>query len=196
MRTRSCRKPDIFDAMILPVFLLVVIWLYQWLYPPIFSWPLWTQQPGDYVAWVHRLTAFPHIAWPIFYSATLSMLAVRLRGPRAPLRRLTCQPGAVASLTAFTYGASQDLAYYPIRDLVYLDPSQILEMYREPDPRWVHDLFGPTNQGIGYAVLAAWIILILGGRWRPEPGWIDRLGIALGSAWIVRSLADSIGSHW
>jgi hypothetical protein len=30
-----------------------------------------------------------------------------------------------------------------------------------------------------------WSILVLSGRWHPEPGWIDRVGRALGMFWIL-----------
>jgi hypothetical protein len=35
------------------------------------------------------------------------------------------------------------------------------------------------------AVAGAWLVLALAGWWRPEPGWIDRLGRVLGFLWIV-----------
>ncbi len=33
---------------------------------------------------------------------------------------------------------------------------------------------------IGAVVLASWVVLLVGGRRRREPGWIDRGGIAVG----------------
>ena len=38
---------------------------------------------------------------------------------------------------------------------------------------------------IGCAVLVAWTIQAIGGRWRPEPSWIDRAGRLLGAFWIM-----------
>ena len=35
------------------------------------------------------------------------------------------------------------------------------------------------------AVGAAWLLLVVSGRWRAEPVWIDRLGRALGIFWIA-----------
>jgi hypothetical protein len=40
------------------------------------------------------------------------------------------------------------------------------------------DLYSP-------AVAGAWLALVLSGRWRPEPDWIDRAGRAFGVCWIV-----------
>ena len=38
-------------------------------------------------------------------------------------------------------------------------------------------------------VALAWLIMALGGWWRPERSWIDRLGEVLGASWIVMMLA-------
>jgi hypothetical protein len=37
----------------------------------------------------------------------------------------------------------------------------------------------------GFGVVVAWITLVLVGRWRPEPTWLDRLGRAVGIVWIL-----------
>jgi hypothetical protein len=37
----------------------------------------------------------------------------------------------------------------------------------------------------GFAVMAGWLTLALGGRWKNEAGWIDRMGRALGGCWIA-----------
>ena len=38
---------------------------------------------------------------------------------------------------------------------------------------------------IGPAVAVTWFLLWLGGGWRAEPGWIDRLGRLLGIFWVA-----------
>jgi hypothetical protein len=43
---------------------------------------------------------------------------------------------------------------------------------------------GTSAQAAGLAVLISWLILQLGGRWRSEASWVDRLGRAIGVAWI------------
>ena len=48
----------------------------------------------------------------------------------------------------------------------------------------------------GPAVAGCWIALALGGRWRPEPAWDDRLGRALGAAWIAVALASYGFTAW
>jgi len=42
---------------------------------------------------------------------------------------------------------------------------------------------------IGSAVAVSWLILWLGGWWRAEPSWIDRLGRLLGVFWVVFGVA-------
>jgi hypothetical protein len=37
----------------------------------------------------------------------------------------------------------------------------------------------------GWAAAVSWFTLVLTGRWRPEPSWVDRWGRALGCSWII-----------
>jgi hypothetical protein len=41
---------------------------------------------------------------------------------------------------------------------------------------------------VGIAVTAAWVNLAVCDRWKPEAGWIDRLGRAVGVCWIAITL--------
>ncbi len=42
-----------------------------------------------------------------------------------------------------------------------------------------------------------WLLLVLGRRWRPEPGWIDRAGRLLGWSWIVWMISDTpLSCYW
>ena len=51
---------------------------------------------------------------------------------------------------------------------------------------------GPTRgtafDHIGFAVAGAWFALLLSGRRRPEPTWLDRLGRAIGWLWLGLSV--------
>jgi hypothetical protein len=38
---------------------------------------------------------------------------------------------------------------------------------------------------VGFAILGGWVALVLSGRWRPEPSWIDRAGRIIGVTWIA-----------
>ena len=49
-----------------------------------------------------------------------------------------------------------------------------------------------TSDRVGLVVAGAWLILALSGRWRADPGWIDRLGCALGACWVGWLLVELI----
>jgi hypothetical protein len=52
-------------------------------------------------------------------------------------------------------------------------------------------LYGPIVDGsiqTGAAVFWCWVTMALGGRWRGESGWVDRLGRLIGVAWITFAL--------
>lgn len=42
----------------------------------------------------------------------------------------------------------------------------------------------PTPTAIGLLILSTWNLVAIGGRWKPEPTWIDRTGRTLGLCWI------------
>lgn len=45
---------------------------------------------------------------------------------------------------------------------------------------------------VSLAILALWVVLALGRRWHAEPHWRDRLGRALGAAWIGYWFLDEV----
>lgn len=52
-----------------------------------------------------------------------------------------------------------------------------------PD-QYVGKLLFPTSL-VGAAIFWSWLTLLFMGVWNPDPGWRDRLGRAMGVAWIV-----------
>lgn len=96
--------------------------------------------------------------------AAPTLLVMRLRRPRPPLRGLAGQPGfaaCVAVCSALVVAAG--LALY-----------------------WIDLLSPPALMALpGLAVAFAWLALALAGRWRPEPGWIDPAGRGVGWLWIA-----------
>ena len=115
--------------------------------------------------------------------AALTVLALRLRSPRPPLRRLARQPGAVACSGVVGQLIVHDILRYPafIKDWDS-DFAGWLE-------RWEWMLFHTdyfNHQSCTAAVVPVlWLLLLAGGRWRPEPGWIDRAGRLVGWSWIA-----------
>jgi len=47
------------------------------------------------------------------------------------------------------------------------------------------DKFAEVPSDIGCAIVAAWTIQAMSGRWRPSRDWNDRLGRILGYFWIA-----------
>ena len=136
-------------------------------------------------------TPFPGIgrlAWqglagslPVATTAMAGLAAVRLRRPRPPLRRLARQPGAMACVAVLIAAAPVALAP-PMAYLFNLARGR-------PTPPIPIDEVGPLlaislTPACSFAVATAWTTLALNRRWRPEPGWIDRAGRALGVYWL------------
>lgn len=140
----------------------------------------------------------PHVLrWflPCVVAWTLATLGLRLLPPRPSLRRLTCQPGAVAcGAVAFTlaWKLLGHLASYAVILLqgqtwrgADFDPrlgSAFPEFTRQA-LRHVISSSAPVSAAC--AITTGWALLIVGRRWRPEASWIDRTGVALGVLWLV-----------
>ncbi len=123
---------------------------------------------------------------------SLAMLWIRLRRPRPNLSRLSRQPGFGATLPA---AGSFAVVMGPVTCLLLL---RALPTFQEPS--WYHPsaaLFFRCayNLRLPYlmcgAVIGSWSVASLTGRWEPEPGWIDRIGTALGVGWILLLLVQS-----
>ncbi len=109
----------------------------------------------------------------VLTSLTVSVLAIRLRRPRPPLRRLGRQPGFGACLAA-TIGLG-------VIGIFLTVPGPNAYSRLPPGLR-VNTVAFPC---IGAAVGASWAVMAVGGRWRPCPSWIDRAGRAIGVLWII-----------
>lgn len=110
------------------------------------------------------------------YAAVLmpALLIIRLRRPRPPLRKLFRQPGAAASAAgtaALAIGGMILLAGWLCNSGHYV-------------PGGTH-AWRLILLRVPVAVLAAWGLLAISGRWRPEPTWIDRAGRLVGGFWIT-----------
>lgn len=112
---------------------------------------------------------------------TLCLTLMRLRHPRPRRRRLMRQPGWIA---CFSGGIAGLVAHGIDRFNELAD--QLLRRYLTTQSPMIYlietDL--PTYLA-GTAVLISWLILALGGRWRGEPTWIDRVGRIAGIGWLV-----------
>lgn len=119
---------------------------------------------------------------PIVAAWCVALIVLRWIGPRPRWRRLAREPGLVAccasTLSLVVLGGHGIIYALGLRYQTLID--------------FIDDPVGLglilSTMIIGMAVLAAWMTLLLGGRWRAEPTWIDRLGRAIGVYWIVVGL--------
>ena len=113
---------------------------------------------------------------------TVAAFLMRLRQPRPPLRRLVLQPG-MAACGAVTLW----LGFKTLLLVLMLGVPQQRSLVRAymGDGALIASWAAP-------AVAGAWLVLLLSGRWRPDRGWIDRLGRAIGASWLVLEVLNSI----
>jgi hypothetical protein len=119
---------------------------------------------------------------PVTGLLTLSLLPLRLMSPRPRRRRLARQPGFTATCAAsiaFVF-VGVGLARV-VADMSYPRSTGLAEIV---------ELWGTLLAGV--AVLVSWVCLLISGRWRAEPSWIDRLGRAMGVFWIAQAIAMTL----
>jgi hypothetical protein len=114
-------------------------------------------------------------ATPVLLACSLALLAVSLRRPRPPLRRLARRSG-FATCAAGALGA-------PLVLLVFLGQgASTIGGYSEA---YTTALASGLPSGVGYLALGAMAVLSMQGRLRPHPSWMDRLGFAAGLGWVA-----------
>jgi hypothetical protein len=120
--------------------------------------------------------------FPVLAPFTFALIPLRALRPRPSWRRVMCQPGAVACLTAgLTFSIQFTRQFVPeAANLIFHEVplSTGLSM----------DYWAPAyceSTTFGLVILAAWLPMALGRRWRPEPTWVDRFGRLLAFAWVA-----------
>lgn len=164
------------------------------------GWFLWTF--GSYpfvvrpirtmtVIVAEKILGLAELATPPLALATLAVIPIRLLGPRPRWRRLAHQPGPVAAGAATLTIVLAGFSKVAFVKFLLVEPG---------GASWKDTLesaFAGDNATFmlrlgGLAVTAAWMTLVAGRRWRPEPSWADRLGRAVGTCWIIAGLAVTI----
>lgn len=204
MKKDDSRRISTFDLLILVAAVAVGLWLKH--HSPPYLWPGGPDHgPGSAVfrIWGWTLEVFPFL---IPLAPTLVVL--HLRRPRPSLRRLSLRPGFTACLAA-TIGVAPGALMQGLREVVaaMTRPGAIVKFPSPPfmtvpaDPLGALEPMGattnclsrmglvPIEHGhapvIATAVVVTWTMLAVGGRWRPQPTWIDRAGRLVGLAWIA-----------
>jgi hypothetical protein len=148
----------------------------------------WSLDEGWSVgATFRRLTILVVILLPGLAAGTVAVLVAISTPPRPSRDRIALQPGSAAcgvallALTAEALGQAATLLYFEAWKGCLGTTWQVSGF-----AKWFHmHVLLPASHPISFAVIAAWAILLLSRRARPEPSWIDRTGRALGIIWIA-----------
>jgi hypothetical protein len=126
--------------------------------------------PGYWYLWAFQVSLSVVSVYLEFL--TPAILIIRLRQPHPSLRRLGRQPGLIACVV--------------VTVALALDSVRVASIWsRGSGILWVPTVLVDYAQHVGFALMGGWIALLLSGRWRSEPGWVDRLGRLLGINWIA-----------
>jgi len=125
--------------------------------------------------WSQRIAFWP---CPCLAAWTLAVLALALRRPRPPRRRLLRRPGTLAGLAWMASFFAVALVSPP----TLFRWSGLLPPF-DWQGWWVLTWLA-LPKAAGFAVAISWLTLTLSGRWVADRGWPDRLGRLLGSCWI------------
>ena len=173
-RRASCRPFTLLDATILVAFTGIGLASIRWIAEDPFPNLLRSRSLAQAA---ERLAFWYFDGVPVLAAWTLGVLLLRLRRPRPEIRRIAHQPGFVACLAVFVCLIMEGVTI------------ATLTLSNTVVPSW-ELLF---VSGIGWAVGASWVCLLVSRRWRAERGWIDGVGRCLGLLWLVLPPLGLIG---
>jgi hypothetical protein len=114
---------------------------------------------------------------PAFFVASVGLGLIALRRGKPARLRARCGPGRVAA------GLGVVLPAISIVEEFVLRRFNMMTYASSHDPLAV--AWQRHAPAVGIAIAAAWMILLLGGRWKLRGGWREWLGLALGAAWLA-----------
>ncbi len=142
-------------------------------------------EPGDFDL-EHRARSSHGLAGAILMISSFLMLTLRSRQPRAPIRRLVLQPGTSACFVV-TVAALYDKVEFDMGQMLAVEALWRVRSASD----WIYFLTSEPSYKLACIVPVTWILLALGRRQRPEPGWIDRSGRLLGWGWIAWGISGT-----
>jgi hypothetical protein len=170
-RGTPCRKFTLMDGMILIAGIAVGFTGFRAQFGSISDWERW-------------IASFDSLSGFTLMLMSALVLVFRLRRPRPTIRRVFCQPGAVACFTAVAFGFIYDVQYIL---LMAVDADRRME---KTFSGWVWWIIETPGSEFAWIVPITWVLMLLSRRWRPELGWIDRSGFLVGWGWIIWGLAS------
>lgn len=123
------------------------------------------------------------ILFPGLEIVTVAVALLALRPPRHSLKHLALRPGFVAcgaAVIVLSMGAVANGLHLLVGAILSYWPGGWVP-YQDRDLVYLSNHVGH----ISYAVAVGWALLAAGGRWRPDPGWLDRLGRGFGFFWVA-----------
>ena len=168
----SSRRFTVRDGMILVAAFALAVWLCRL---KLLLWFSGNANPDTVtITWNRRdWLAYYSTLYPALMIASFSILFLRLLEPRPHGLRLRRQPGFIASIAAVFI-----IIYHSLFFFNSIQESNWL-MVRE----FLMGSIGPWT--IAPAIGLAWLVQVIIGARRPEPGWIDRSGRIVGWTWIM-----------
>jgi hypothetical protein len=118
---------------------------------------------------------------PIFAVWTVTVLVFAIRHRPARLRRLDSQPGFVACAAAALTMPIAGSLYFFSNKLNFV-PGVPLSLRAQV---YFSGALAFQKAECGIAIAAVWMVMVLGGRWRPLPNLVERSGQAIGYFWIA-----------
>jgi hypothetical protein len=200
MSTTGRRRITLFDFSVLTAATAIGLSSVQFGWPRkavgawIFTWPIVLRNVNGYPSKTWMLPIAERVApfLPCLAAWTGAFLVVRLLGHRPRWRRLALQPGFIAAVAA--------LSILAIESVLLIGSAKIDGRFGWSSPARIAEFVANAivllAHHAGWAVAVSWLTLVLIGRWRPEPSWVDRWGRALGCAWIILGpLASLLINH-
>jgi hypothetical protein len=143
-------------------------------------WWLKLVKPEDLIDWlVGAPLALSLLVIPLTAMVMLALIPIRLVGPRPEIRRLVRQPGLNASCALAVAALFSGLPVAAGALVARLSPNEFFSMLLS---KWL--FLSGTMYG-GAAIMASWLTLFVGGRWRAQASWVDRLGRAMAVFWLL-----------
>jgi hypothetical protein len=137
--------------------------------------------------------AIAHVTRSVALSLSWMVVALSSIGPR-PVRRRP-RPAGVAACIGVSMATGIVFFFWFHAVISSLSASGWADLPWEFIPQQITDPRPPA-----IAVGSVWAVLALDRRWRPEPGWLDRLGRILGAYWLVDALgvllALRLAGYW
>jgi hypothetical protein len=117
-------------------------------------------------------------ASPFLLALSGTLVVLLLRRPRLPWKRLTRLPAATVAMV--TVVSALLLISFGTTSVVI----GLMRGGQLSDSAHLY-FFGQWDAFVGSALVGAWSIQLLSGRWRPEACWLDRFGRVLGAGWVA-----------